>query len=442
MQQTKGYFLRFTLFIKSSLGIINFKIFSLLSVLKVLGVISSVIIMAVVIKELEPKNVGVYFLVFALAKVFSLIFSLGSFAAIIPIYSSSNKDNAYHLVSLSIISSLIMALSIILSINLVFFFIPDAISSRYWYIPYASFLAAAITIQTNLFHIFSAQSRLIHATLLQEGTGRNIIILSLICFLIIFDNSLLGLRSIFTFTIVSSFLLVIYGLANLKFYLNIFRVPSNIAREFFKLGLNFAPSTALSNGSSHIIDIFVNYLFGPVALASIAIANRVCEVFLFFSHMINLYFVRASKIYFDGRVDELRSLYKRCILGSISSVLLMIICFILFGTSLANNFLGLDDIENADFAIKVMLLSTVGQSIAIFSLTLLRNIGRFKFVFVLDSINLILAFILLSIGFIYANPLYAIIIIVCLRLIRQLISLAYLTKLLSSEEINESNFLK
>ena len=95
MQQTKGYFLRFTLFIKSSLGIINFKIFSLLSVLKVLGVISSVIIMAVVIKELEPKNVGVYFLVFALAKVFSLIFSLGSFAAIIPIYSSSNKDNAY-----------------------------------------------------------------------------------------------------------------------------------------------------------------------------------------------------------------------------------------------------------------------------------------------------------------------------------------------------------
>ena len=434
MNQIKNYFEQITKSIKSIMKIIDFKSFIQLSTLKALGVISSIVIIAVVISELEPKNVGVYFLTFAIAKVFSLLFSLGSFAAIIPIYSSSSEDDANHTISLAIISSLIAASLMILIINTAFYFFPDNVKSSYWYIPYASFLGAAVTIQTNLFHIFSAQSRLIYATLFQEGTGRNILLLVLVGSLIIFDKDLLGLRSIFAFAIISTFLLVIFGLINIKFYLNIFKVPTYITKKFFKLGLNFAPSTAISNGSSHIIEIFINYLFGPVTLAAIGLANRVCGVFLFFTNMINLFFVRASKIYFDGRFNELKILYKRCILRSLISVLFLIIFYIFFGASLANDFLGIDQIKNADFAIKAMLLSTIGQSIAIFSLAFLKNTGRYKFVLGLDTLNLILAMILLSIGFVYGNVLIPIIIIVSLRIIRQLISFIYLEYLLTNQK--------
>ena len=434
MNLINNYFERITKSIKSIMKIIDFKILTQLSTLKALGVISSIVIVAVVVSELEPKNVGVYFLTFAIAKVFSLIFSLGSFAAIIPIYASSSEDNANHTISLAVISSLIMASLIIIVINSAFYFIPEDIKLSYCYIPYASFLGAAVTIQTNLFHIFSAQSRLIYATLFQEGTGRNTLLIVLIGSIIIFDKNLLEVKSIIALAIISTFLLVIFGLLNIKFYLNIFKVPLSIAKKFFKLGLNFAPSTAISNGSSHIIEIFINYLFGPVALAALALGNRVCGVFLFFTQMINLLFVRASKIYFDGRFNELKILYKRCILGSLSSALFLIICYIFFGSSLANDFLGIDQIKNADFAIKAMLLSTIGQSIAIFSLAFLKNTGRYKFILGLDALNLTLALILLSIGFVYGNALIPIIIIVCLRIIRQLLSFIYLEYLLTNQK--------
>ena len=188
MQLIKNYLLKIRLLLDSSLGAINFKTAIQLSLLKALGVVSSILVIAVIIRELEVKNVGVYFLVFALAKIFSLIFSLGRFAAIIPLYSSSNRDEVHHTVSLSIISSFIMAFLTIVSINAIFFAVPENISVSYWYIPYSSFLAATLIVQTNLFHIFSAKSQLIHATLLQEGTGRNIVMLCLVSFLTYFSR--------------------------------------------------------------------------------------------------------------------------------------------------------------------------------------------------------------------------------------------------------------
>ena len=81
-----------------------------------------------------------------------------------------------------------------------------------------------------------------------------------------------------------------------------------------------------------------------------------------------------------------------------------------------------------------MLLSTIGQSIAIFSLAFLKNTGRYKFILGLDALNLTLALILLSVGFVYGNALIPIIIIVCLRIIRQLLSFIYLEYLLTNQK--------
>lgn len=416
---------------KSIFSIFNLKSSIKLSFVKGIGILCSIGVMAIIVRELEPKNVGIYFLVFATAKLFSLVFSLGSFAAIIPMYSSANRIEAHSVISLSIISSILMALFLIIFNMLIFSLLPDHLKISFWYIPIATILGALLIIQTNLFHIYSAKSKLLIATFLQEGTGRNIIIFALMVILLIIDDGLLGLRSIFAFIIFSSSLLVILGLFNLRFSFNLLKIPRSTMKIFFKLTLNFAPSTIISNGSPPLLDTFISYIFGPISLAAISIANRVCEVFLFFTHMINLYFVKASKIFFEGKMEVLNNFYLRSILVSFVSTLVLISLYLLFGYQYINSFLGVSEIENAEFAILLMLISTIGQSIAIFSLTFFRNIGRYKFVIALDSFNLAMGILLFGIGMLFPEEtLLPIIIIVSLRIVRQCISFLYLLYLL------------
>ena len=393
--------------------------------IKSAGIISSAVITIILVRELEPKNVGIYFLVLAIAKVSSIIFSLGSFAAIIPIYSSSNEGDSKQLVSFAISSSIWMAIINILIVNFIFILLPETTQLRFWYIPVAAFLSALTIIQTNLFHIFSVKSMLTEATIFQEGTGRNILICSIFLFILIFDDSLLGLRSIFFAITFASFILVSYGLTRFHFNLNFFLIPINITKKYIILSLNFFPSTALLYGTSHILDILINYLFGPISLAIISIANRVCELLLFFTHLINLYFVRASKIYFYGSKEVLKSLFKRCILLSLLSVVSLISIYLLFGHDFAYIYLKLSEYEYSELAIFLMLISTIGQSITIFSQNLLTNIGRFKFLTILDFSILIFGILLLFIISSYQAAIIPVIIVILLRLIRQISCFLY-----------------
>jgi len=417
-------------FTNSILKSFDFKSISRLVFIKSVGILSSVAITLILVKELEPKNVGVYFLFLAIAKISSIVFSLGSFAAIIPIYSASNREDARHLVSLALSSSIWMALVNIIFVSLLFSVLSEQMQSTFWYLPAAALMSALIIIQTNLFHIFSVKSMLIEATMFQEGTGRNILICLIFLFIFLFDKSLLGLRSIFFSTIFASFLIVIYGLTRFYFNLNPFNVPNKIIKKYFSLSIYFFPSTSLLYGSSHIFDILINYLFGPISLAIIAIANRVCELLLFFTHLINLYFVKASKIYFSGERNNLIRLYKRCISLSFTTVLVLISLYILFGHELAYYFLKLSDFEYSEIAIFIMLISTIGQSITIFSQNFLTNIGRFKFLIALDLFSLILGTFLLFITSPFQVAIIPVAVIILLRIIRQITCFLYTSRLI------------
>ena len=306
-----------------------------------------------------------------------------------------------------------MALVNIIFVSLLFSVLSEQMQSTFWYLPAAALMSA-----------------LIEATIFQEGTGRNILICLIFLFILIFDESLLGLRSIFFSTIFASFLIVIYGLTRFYFNLNPFNVPNKIIKKYFSLSIYFFPSTSLLYGSSHIFDILINYLFGPISLAIIAIANRVCELLLFFTHLINLYFVKASKIYFSGERNNLIRLYKRCISLSFTTVLVLISLYILFGHELAYYFLKLSDFEYSEIAIFIMLISTIGQSITIFSQNFLTNIGRFKFLIALDLFSLILGTFLLFITSPFQVAIIPVAVIILLRIIRQITCFLYTSRLI------------
>ena len=124
---------------KKIISSLDYKAISKLSLIKGLGVISSVAITFIVVTELEPKNVGIYFLVLAIAKVLSIAFSLGSFAAIIPTYASGNSEDEKYILSLVLSSGIWMGLVAITIINSIFLFLPDSLKIEYWYIPVSSF---------------------------------------------------------------------------------------------------------------------------------------------------------------------------------------------------------------------------------------------------------------------------------------------------------------
>ncbi len=393
--------------------------------IKSAGILSSAAITVILVRELEPKNVGIYFLVLAIAKVSSIVFSLGSFAAIIPFYSSSSKEDAKEIVSFAISSAIWMALISIFIINLIFILLPESFQSRFWYIPVAAFLSGLTIIQTNLFHIFSVKSLLTEATIFQEGTGRNIIICLIFLFILIYDETLLGLRSIFFSIAFASFILVSYGLTRFYFSLNIFLTPFSIIKDYLALSLNFFPSTTLLYGTSHVLDILINYLFGPISLAIISIANRVCELLLFFTHLINLYFVRASKVFFHGSKKALISLAKRCILLSLLSFISLTSLYLLIGHDLAYIYLKLSEYEYSELAIFIMLISTFSQSITIFSQNFLMNIGRFKFLIALDFLILVFGILLLLIASSFQAAIVPVVVIIFLRLIRQISCFLY-----------------
>ena len=171
--------------------------------------------------------------------------------------------------------------------------------------------------------------------------------------------------------------------------------------------------------------ILMNYLFGPISLAIISIANRVCELLLFFTHLINLYFVRASKIYFHGSKRALITLTKRCILLSLLSVITLTSLYLLFGHDLAYIYLKLSEYEYSELAIFIMLISTLSQSITIFFQNFLMNIGRFKFLIALDFLILIFGILLLFIFASFQAAIVPVIIIILLRLIRQISCFIY-----------------
>ena len=191
------------------------------------------------------------------------------------------------------------------------------------------------------------------------------------------------------------------------------------------LSLNFFPSTTLLYGTSHVLDILINYLFGPISLAIISIANRVCELLLFFTHLINLYFVRASKVFFHGSKKALTILAKRCILLSLLSVFSLTSLYLLFGHDLAYIYLKLSEYENSELAIFIMLISTFSQSITIFSQNFLMNIGRFKFLIALDFLILVFGILLLFIASSFQAAIVPVIVIILLRLIRQISCFLY-----------------
>jgi hypothetical protein len=87
-------------------------------------------------------------------------------------------------------------------------------------------------------------------------------------------------------------------------------------------------------------------------------------------------------------------------------------------------------------AIFIMIISTIGQSITIFSQNFLTNIGRFKFLITLDSVILIFGIFLLFLSSSYQVAIIPVAVIVLLRIIRQIACFYHVSGLVLGKKDN------
>ena len=128
---------------------------------------------------------------------------------------------------------------------------------------------------------------------MNEGNGRNFLILSFLIYFFLLDYDL-SLNLILKIFSASSALIVILGMF-LSFE-GFKGIRYESLRNYVKLGLKFYPSQLSLNSTSDLFDIFINNIYGPIALASFSLAKRLTYPLLFFTDLVQMYFLVFNNI--------------------------------------------------------------------------------------------------------------------------------------------------
>lgn len=343
-----------------------------------LGLIFSFFLTFVLLDILEARDLGVFYFIISLARLSSIFLSLGTFAAIIPEFSRSSDENKNSILITSIFPAIFLSIVGLISINLIFFFFNESLIETFWYIPLFSILVACYLLQFNLYHYFNCKEQLALTSFMLEGNGRNFFFLPSILFFYFFlDPSKLDLRLIVNLLIISSVISVLIGLFNYDFKNSIKDFSFSTFKKFHFVGIKFFPSVLVSTGAPSIYEIFINYFFGPVALAVLGVANRVLSPLMIHNDLLVLNFAKASKFFKGNNKNAANSLHIRSINFSFLIAFILLIIFYIFGYDIVSELLDFQKLPFIREVIMLFFLSTIFQSICNFSLHFLRNIGDY-----------------------------------------------------------------
>tara|TARA_B110000483_G_C18114369_1_gene511006 strand:- start:31 stop:1323 length:1293 start_codon:yes stop_codon:yes gene_type:complete len=355
-----------------------------------LGLVFSIVVTFLLIDILDARNLGIFYFIISLARMTSIIASLGIFAAIIPEFSKAPIEKKEAILSQSIIPCLLISLVFFLLINSIFFFFPDSINETFWYVPFFSVLVVTYLIQFNLYNYFNCKQKLGLTSFMLEGNGRNFFFLPLV--LIVYftiEPSNYDIKILVNLLIISSVFTVIVGLINYDFR----GLKKNFSLKtyfsFHKTGIKFLPSVLVSSGAPSIYEIYINLFFGPVTLAVFGVANRVLAPLMIHNDLLVLNYAKASSFYSNNQFQLANDLHKRSVAFSFSIALLLMTLFYFIGLNLISEFINFNKLPNIKEVIFIFFISSLVQSVCNFSLHFLRNIGDYFSITLIEAISVI-----------------------------------------------------
>ncbi len=351
-----------------------------LLLLKGFGYIFSIIFTIILVRYLSPSALGNFYYVLAISGILTYLFGLGISGAIIPLMSEGKflQNEIWTTMVFAAVSTGIL-LFVILNVSN---YALDIFSSRVeLFLWYSSLIAPLKIIQLNLHNYFLSRSRLLLALILNEGNGRNFVLLILIG--ISFQVGIgIDLNTILKIFILSNLIIVLFGLI---FSFNFSR-PNNLEclKNYSLLSIKFYPSLVTLNSTGNLFDIFINNIFGPISLAAFSLAKRLTFPLLFFSEIVGMYFIRVANLYFKDQNKRVIELHNKCVFYSFGLTILTTLIYIPFLFSFIANYLNFNNFENIEHILIICLLGTVIQSIFMFSKSFLRVTAKYVQSTILD----------------------------------------------------------
>ena len=181
-----------------------------LSFLKVFCYLASITFTIILVKSLSPSDLGIFYYILAISGILTFVFGLGNSDAIVPIISNKTSSKNEVWLSMLIFGSILgfLLFAILNSINLFFDLFSNNIELFIWY---ATLIAPFKIVQLNLYYYFLSQKQLFFALIMNEGNGRNFLILSFLIYFFLLDYDL-SLNLILKIFSASSALIVILGM--------------------------------------------------------------------------------------------------------------------------------------------------------------------------------------------------------------------------------------
>ena len=331
--------------------------------LKFFGYLSSIIFTIVLVRYLTPSALGGFYFILAISGILTYVFGLGMSGAVIPLISEG-KFLQSEIWTVMLCAGVLIGILLFTILNLSNYALNIFSTRIELFLWYSSLIAPLKIIQLNFYNYFLSRGRLLLALILNEGNGRNFIMLILIG--ILFQIGIeINLNTILKIFILSNLFIVLIGLI---FSFNFYRLTNlECLKNYSLLSIKFYPSLVTLNSTSNLFDIFINNLFGPISLAAFSLARRLTSPLLFFSEIIGMYFIRVAKLYFNEENKRVVELHSKCVFYSFAFTLLITIFYLPLLFSFLADYLNFSSFENIEVIIIICLLGTLIQSIFIFS---------------------------------------------------------------------------
>ncbi len=371
----------------------NFEIFFL----KFFGYLSSIIFTIVLVRYLTPSALGGFYFILAISGILTYVFGLGMSGAVIPLISEG-KFLQSEIWTVMLCAGVLIGILLFTILNLSNYALNIFSTRIELFLWYSSLIAPLKIIQLNFYNYFLSRGRLLLALILNEGNGRNFIMLILIG--ILFQIGIeINLNTILKIFILSNLFIVLIGLI---FSFNFYRLTNlECLKNYSLLSIKFYPSLVTLNSTSNLFDIFINNLFGPISLAAFSLARRLTSPLLFFSEIVGMYFIRVAKLYFNEENKRVVELHSKCVFYSFAFTSLITIFYLPLLFSFLADYLNFSSFENIEVIIIICLLGTLIQSIFIFSKSFLRVTAKYMQTTILDLGVIITGSLLFYIFYIY-----------------------------------------
>lgn len=356
------------------------------TMIKASGSLAGLLIAILLLEYLSVEQLGLYYLTISITRLTGLAFTSGLGNAVIPeIQASARGDKVSS-------TALILALILTATCVAVAFGTTKMLEDRVTLIQAVqgkllALLAGAATMQVVLTQIQRASGRLIIAGLLQEGQGRNILLLFGVAVVLLNASGSPGDLSLVLWLVLwATAVPILIGLLALGSR-SYFSFDAESAKKLLRTGYRFLPAMLITLGLPHLILILTGTLGGAAAAAVFGFAQRIFGAVGIFHQAISLAFLKPTRLLRAERLKAASHSIVRFSCASAVGTLALVVSFLVLGVPILARFTDFTQLPGVIAVIAVLLITMMVKAVFGLSRMFLTNLGAYRVITLLNLVG-------------------------------------------------------